>query len=201
MCTSTSTWGPTSACRSGGRPVQQTGGKILFFRKLFEPEKFPHSPVKDVFRKYFFSHNNSREIQPSEVVLSQQNIPIVYSSSRYLKMCSLILLIFDHIWCWYYSGVCCGLGAKPPNDKLSEETREKFPEMRPQGHHLHGDGGGHPRGQPPLCRHTTCEPLLDGHAAWCTLNVVAGPSHRRLPPNVCGKPLLHRGGHQGKRDK
>jgi len=36
-------------------------------RKLFEPEKFPHSPVKDVFRKYFFSHNNSREIQPSEV--------------------------------------------------------------------------------------------------------------------------------------
>ena len=88
------------------------------------------------------------------------------------------------------SGVCCGLGAKPPDDKLSEETGEKFAEVRPQGHHLHGDRGGHPRGQPPLRRHTTCEPSLAGHADWCTVNV-AGPSHRRLPPDVCGKPLLH----------
>ena len=100
------------------------------------------------------------------------------------------------------SGVCCGLGAKPPDDKLSEETGEKFAEVRPQGHHLHGDRGGHPRGQPPLRRHTTCEPSLTvaGHADWCTVNV-AGPSHRRLPPDVCGKPLLYGGGHQGKRDE
>ena len=49
-------------------------------------------------------------------------------------------------------------------------------------------------------RHTTCEPSLTGHADWCTVNV-AGPSHRRLPPDVRGKPLLHRGGHQGKRDE
>ena len=98
------------------------------------------------------------------------------------------------------SGVCCGLGAKPPDDKLSEETGEKFAEVRPQGDHLHGDRGGHPRGQPPLRRHTTCEPSLAGHADWCTVNV-AGPSHRRLPPDVRGKPLLHGGGHQGKRDE
>ena len=31
------------------------------------------------------------------------------------------------------SGLCSGLGAKPPDDKLSEETREKFAEVRPQG--------------------------------------------------------------------
>ena len=37
------------------------------FRKLFEPEKFPRAPVKDVFKKYFFNSNNSRDIQPSEV--------------------------------------------------------------------------------------------------------------------------------------
>ena len=106
------------------------------------------------------------------------------------------ILIFD---VETISGLCSGLEAKPPDAELSEEIGKKFAEVRPQGHHLHGDRGGHPRGQPPLCRNTTCEPSLAGHADWCTVNV-AGPSHRRLPPDVCGKPLLHGGGHQGKGD-
>ena len=94
-------------------------------RKLFEPEKFPHSPVQDVFRKYFFSHNNSREIQPSEVVLSQQNIPIVYSSSRYSRCVSwyfnnkvIVLYIYysqiEHWTCKYYFRCVLWAGSQTP---------------------------------------------------------------------------------------
>ena len=47
--------------------------KQYFFRKLFEPQKFPDAAINEIFQKYFFS-NNTTDIDNLEVRREQKKI-------------------------------------------------------------------------------------------------------------------------------
>ena len=181
VCTSTLTWAPTLGCKSGGHftPILSFFmSKQYFFRKLFEPQKFPDAAINEIFQKYFFSNNNTDidnlEVRRDQIFLERNIFKGNHCSMRFVLWAGSRTLCTLRI-CGSSRGVTAGAATGSPSSR--------------------GPGwasGGATSPSPPWTRWATHRLTI------ITLGWVPGSCRAFLFSNACGKSLRYKRGNKGK---
>ena len=122
---STSIWGQMSGYKSGNLNLEL---KTVSFhdstsRKLFEPHKFPDSPVSQIFGNIFFK--NPGEFNNLEDFKNQVSTKTGPQTAKKQETCHHDVFVSDYS----HLDVCCWLGTKPGSLKISQKAGGELQEM------------------------------------------------------------------------